>query len=88
MNQPVDFYRLVNGQCYTVVKSLTDHYGNDFSAGEKLIFIGKRFLPYDGGYMLFFENRQMYLQEDKQRQIIESFNDYLMIANAPTETAG
>lgn len=75
-----NFYRLVSGECYTVAKSFMDHYGNHFAAGEKLIFVQRHFLPYDGGHTLVFREREMYLQEDEQAEIIENFSDYVAAA--------
>ncbi len=76
-----NFYRLVSDECYVVVKSFTDYYANHFAAGEKLVFVQKHFLPYDGGHTLVFRERRMYLQEDEQGKIIGNFNDYLAAAS-------
>ncbi len=81
MVRQINFYRLVSGECYVIVKPFTDYYGNHFAAGEKLVFVQKHFLPYDGGHTLVFRERRMYLQEDEQGEIIENFNDYLAVAS-------
>lgn len=75
--EQIDFYHLVRDKNYVVLKSFTDFYGNDFTAGEKLIFVEQHFLPYDGGHTLVFRERKMYLQETEQREIIDNFPDYL-----------
>ena len=80
MNEPINFYRLTRDRRYVVRKSFTDFYGNDFTAGDELIFAEQHFLPYDGGHTLVFRERKMYLQEDQQREIIENFSDYLAAA--------
>ena len=79
MKAEINFYRLVNGKCYCVVKFFTDYYGNNFTAGERLIFVEQHFLPYDGGHTLVFEERKMYLQENEQSEIIGNVSDYLAL---------
>ncbi len=81
MVKEIDFYSLVSGDCCIVVKSFTDYYGNHFAAGEKLIFVERHFLPYDGGHTLVFGERKMYLQENEQSEIISNFKDYLASAS-------
>ena len=80
MTGQIDFYHLPKDIVFVVVKDFTDFYGNDFAASERLIFVEKHFLPYEGGHTLVFRERKMYLQETEQREIIENFSDYLALA--------
>ena len=81
MIKEINFYNLVGGDECFVVKSFTDYYGNHFAAGEKLIFVERHFLPYDGGHTLVFRERKMYLQENEQSEILGNFKDYLALAS-------
>lgn len=48
-----------------------------FSSGETLTFVERNFLPYDGGHTIVFRERKLYLQEDENKEIIDSFAVYV-----------
>ena len=73
----VDIYTLEKGATYVVNKMFTDFYGNVFSPGEMLTYAERHFLPYHGGHTIIFNERNIYLQEDENQDIIDSFADYL-----------
>jgi hypothetical protein len=62
---------------YVVRKGFTDFYGNVFSTGETLTFVERNFLPYDGGHTIVFKERKLYLQEEENVAIIDSFAEYV-----------
>lgn len=72
----VTIYGLKPGQPYHVIQSFTDTYGNSFAQGETLHFKQRHFLPYEGGHTLVFEERSLYLQEEKNSEMIEHFSEY------------
>jgi hypothetical protein len=71
-------YGLEAGNRYQVINSFTDFYGNEFEKGEELHFQTRHFLPYDGGHTIIFENRRLYLQEDKNKDILDNFSRYII----------
>ena len=71
-------YGLEAGNRYQVINSFTDFYGNEFEKGEELHFQTRHFLPYDGGHTIIFENRRLYLQEDKNKDILDNFSKYII----------
>ena len=73
----VDIYTLEKGATYVVTRTFTDFYGDVFSPGERLTYAEKHFLPYDGGHTIVFKERNIYLQEEENRDIIDSFAEYL-----------
>ena len=78
-------YGLIPGHQYQVIQSFTDFYGNIFERGEILRFRERHFLPYDGGHTIVFEERSLYLQEEKNRDILEHFSEYIVpLDPAPT----
>ena len=70
-------YTLEEGVVYIVAKSFRDHYNNNFSAGEKLTYMGRNFSPYHDGHTIFFKERQLYLHAEMDQEIIEALGDYL-----------
>jgi hypothetical protein len=70
-------YEMTPGSHYQVMHSFTDYYGNSFQPGERLRFKERHFLPYEGGHTIFFHERSLYLQEDKDREILENFSAYI-----------
>lgn len=70
-------YGLMPGVEYRVVQSFTDFYGNSFEQNEILRFKSRNFLPYDSGHTIFFEGRTMYLQEERNSDILDNFSKYL-----------
>ena len=73
-----NIYGLEAGNRYQVINSFTDFYGNEFEKGEELHFQTRHFLPYDGGHTVIFENRRLYLQEDKNKDILDNFSNYII----------
>ena len=73
----VDIYTLEKGAAYLVIRGFTDFRGNVFSPGEALTYAGRHFLPYHGGHTIVFEERALYLQEEENREVIDSFAEYL-----------
>lgn len=78
INSPETVYGLTPGCRYQVLKSFTDYYGNCFEQGEILCFKQRHFLPYDGGHTIVFEERSLYLQEEKNQEILEHFAEYFV----------
>ena len=72
---------MIPGNRYQVKKSFTDYYGNSFEKGEFLHFKVRHFLPYHGGYTIVLNERALYLQEERNQEIVDHFSDY--IAQAP-----
>jgi hypothetical protein len=75
----LSIYTLEKGVVYTVTKSFRDYQNNAFSEGERLTFVGQEFLPYHGGHTIMFKERNLYLQEDINRDFIDSFHEYLTV---------
>lgn len=73
----LSIYTLEEGVVYTVTKPFTDYYQNHFPLDTKLTYVGRGFLPYDGGHTLFFKEQNIYLQEDDDAALIDSFHEYL-----------
>lgn len=73
----VDIYTLEQGATYVVKNIFTDFYGNVFSPGEMLTYVERHFLPYHGGHTLVFRERNIYLQEEENQDIIDGFAAYL-----------
>ena len=73
----VDIYTLEKGATYVVNRTFTDFYGNVFSPGEMLTYAERHFLPYHGGHTIVFEERSIYLQEEENRDLIDSFAEFL-----------
>ena len=70
-------YTLEKGAAYVVKRAFTDFYGNVFSPGEALTYQERHFLPYHGGHTIVFKERSIYLQEEVNADLIDSFADYL-----------
>jgi len=70
-------YGMISGREYRVMKSFTDYYGNSFQRNELLRFKERHFLPYDGGHTIIFDERSLYLQEDRNQEILENFSEYI-----------
>ncbi|HEY0375737.1 MAG TPA: hypothetical protein VGC87_02140 [Pyrinomonadaceae bacterium] len=74
-------YTLEKGAAYVVRRAFTDFYGNVFSPGEVLTYHERHFLPYHGGHTIVFKERSIYLQEEANANLIDSFADYLSRAD-------
>jgi hypothetical protein len=73
----IDLYTLEKGVTYVVNHMFTDFYGNVFSPGEMLTYVERQFLPYHGGHTIVFKERNIYLQEEENQDIIAHFAEYL-----------
>jgi hypothetical protein len=73
----MDLYTLEPGAVYIVTTSFSDYHNQSFSAGDKLTFVERHFLPYHGGHTIVFKEKAIYLQEDENAVIIHSFDQYL-----------
>jgi hypothetical protein len=73
----ISIYTLESGATYVVNRAFTDYYGNAFSVGEKLTYVERHFLPYEGGHTLVFRECRLYLQEEVNKNIIDAFAEYL-----------
>jgi hypothetical protein len=62
---------------YTVQQDFTDFYHNQFAHGERLTFVESHFLPYHGGYTILFKEKTLYLQEEKNSNILDALGEYL-----------
>src|SRR5215217_923934 len=78
----ISIYSLEQGVVYIVRKPFDDYYRNHFSVGDKLTYIGRNFSPYQGGHTIIFKEAGVYLQEDMNRDIIDSFGEYLALHDA------
>jgi len=75
-------YTLEKGAAYAVTRAFTDFYGNAFSPGEVLTYEERHFLPYHGGHTIVFKERNIYLQEEANQDIIDSLAEYLSRAES------
>jgi Domain of unknown function (DUF3601) len=71
-------YGMLPGSQYKVIQSFTDYYGNSFEQREVLRFKQRFFLPYEGGHTIVFEERSLYLQEEKNQEIVDHFSEYFV----------
>src|SRR5215208_2214702 len=71
-------YGMIPGSEYRVIQSFTDYYGNSFEQSEILRFKQRYFLPYEGGHTIVFEERPLYLQEEKNQEIVDHFSEYII----------
>ena len=78
---PLDIHRLEKAAQYQVCQTFTDFYHNLFNEGEKLTFVQFHFLPYHGGYTIVFKERNLYLQEEENANILNSLGDYLSLTS-------
>jgi len=70
-------YVMIPGSQYRIIQSFTDYYGNSFEQSEVLRFKQRYFLPYEGGHTIVFEERTLYLQEEKNQEIVDHFSEYI-----------
>lgn len=74
---PKDIRALEKSVRYKVCRDFTDFYHNQFVRGEILTFMEYHFLPYHGGYTVIFKERNLYLQEQENANILDCLGDYL-----------
>lgn len=77
MRSMIDIYSLEQDAAYIVSKGFTDCHGNVFAPGEMLTYLERHFLPYHGGHTIVFRERNIYLQEEQNKDIIDSFAEYI-----------
>ena len=76
----VELHLLRTNAVYEVVQPFTDYHGQAFSAGARLTFVNRHFLPYHGGHTLCFREATIYLQEDDN--VCRAFERYFSYAPA------
>lgn len=79
---PTSVYALEPGVVYVVIKPLVDYHKGEFKIGELLTYQGHSFLPYHGGYTIFFREKAMYLQENDHAEILFGMSEYLAVHDA------
>ena len=72
----IDIHHLERAARYKVRRDFTDYYQNQFREGEILTFVELNFLPYHGGYTVVFRERKLYLQEEVNTKILDSFGEF------------
>ena len=83
----LSIHTLEAGVIYRVTRPFTDYYQNDFTPGTRLTYAGRAYLPYHGGHTLFFREGNIYLQEDVDAALIDSFHEYLTVFDAAGRVA-
>lgn len=78
-DESIDIHQLKKSSRYRVRQSFTDFYQNQFKEGEILTFLEHHFLPYHGGHTVVFQERNLYLQEDENADILDSFATYFTL---------
>lgn len=81
-DNPTSVYGLEPGVVYIVTKPIVDYHNGKFEIGDLLTFQGHSFLPYHGGHTVFFREKNMYLQEDDQSEILAGLGEYLAVHDA------
>ncbi len=74
----VVIYWLRLDAAYEIASTFTDHYGTVFSAGTRLTFRERHYLPYHGGHTLMFREATLYLQDDDE--VCRNFARYFKVA--------
>jgi hypothetical protein len=72
--------QMVAGREYMIVRSFNDYDGALRSAGERWVFKGYDFLPYDDGLTLFTDpgpNVRLQWRPETQGDIIDNLGDYI-----------
>ncbi len=82
-----EYGHLVAGKSYKIVKTF-DYYDRIRRfEGERWIFVGSSFLPYESGLSLFFKTKgklehiRLQMIPEEQLQIAENLQDYLIEQN-------
>jgi hypothetical protein len=68
-------HRLQPGRAYRVTRTFQDYHQQTFEAGTVLTFQSQNFVPYHGGYTLFFD-RPIYFQDEANADILAEFDLY------------
>ena len=71
---------LVPGRCYRLADTFIDFDGQACTAGERVVYRGYNYFPYDEGLTLHFDERDIRLCGlfDDQRGIMDSLDHYLV----------
>jgi hypothetical protein len=72
----LDISQLNSSAQYMVLRTFTDFYHNEFREGEILTFLENHFLPYHSGYTIVFREKTLFLQEQENADILNSFGAY------------
>ena len=81
MTSPNSIHQLKKAAQYRVSRDFTDFYNNPFRQGERLTFVEYHFLPYHGGYTIVFQEKNLYLQEQENTNILDALGDYLRLVS-------
>jgi len=83
-NKGKDWRHLISGQTYEVIKAFDDYDLVNHPVGERWMYLGFGFLPYDSGLSLIVSlggeqewHIRMQLREEEQDEIIEKFEEYV-----------
>jgi len=68
---------------YEVLKNFADHYGTPFTAGTRLTFTVRNFLPYEDGHTVSFRECTIYIQSDDE--LYARFSEYIGLAPADAQ---
>jgi len=68
---------------YEVIKDFADHYGTPFTAGTRLTFTVRNFLPYEDGHTVSFRECTIYIQSDDE--LYARFSEYIGLAPADAQ---
>lgn len=78
------FKHLRPGTRYQVIRSFVDYDGAEHAVGERWIFAGSNFLPYDDGLSLFVTDDEGHLQHirlqwrpESQGAMIDALEDHI-----------
>jgi hypothetical protein len=63
---------------YEVLQDFKDHYDAPFTAGTRLTFASRNFLPYEGGHTVNFRECTIYIQDSSL--VYARFADYIALA--------
>ena len=74
---PTNIHELKKTARYRVTRDFVDFYNTPFRHGEILTFMEVNFLPYHGGYTVVFKEKNLYLQEQENADILEALGHYL-----------
>ena len=68
---------------YDVLKDFKDHYDNAFTAGTRLTFAARNFLPYEDGHTVQFRECTVYIQSGDE--VYARFAEYIGLAPAEAQ---
>ena len=80
-DSPNSIHELKKAARYRVHRDFIDFYNHQFRQGELLTFLEYHFLPYHGGYTIVFQEKNLYLQEEENTNILDALGDYLRLVS-------